>query len=249
MRKKASIIIASFALLLVMCAPAAAGWEILYQGSGFGPTASYIQDNHMRQDMGNLVSIINVKPGTLTYINKARKTYWEGTPEEMVQSAESGVKSQMDQMLKGMPEGLRKKMQAAMKQKQEQPAGPKFEVKKTGRTEKIAGYTCTEYEVTSKGQKVMEMWLAPIDVASEIDIDRMTQTMSKMSARSGRSPMSAEDVVKLFKKGYPLKQVIHMGPQTSVTVAKSVRKLPLPGSTFAVPSGYKKAPAFMDVMH
>ncbi len=249
MRKITALLALCLALLLAWCAPAAAGWEIHYQGSGFGPSAAYIQDNQLRQDMGPVVSIFDLNKGTITYLNQTRKTYWQGTPEQMAASARSGADKQVQKMLKGMPPELRKKMQAAMAQQKKQPQGPRFSVQKTGRSEKIAGYDCAQYLVSSQGQKVVELWIAPIDVSSELNVDRMTKVMAEMSSRAGRSPMASGEVLALFKKGYPLKQVIYLGPQKSQTVAKSVKKKPLAGSLFAVPPGFRQAPSFMGVMH
>lgn len=235
-------------LLLVLASPALAGWEILYQGGGMGPSAAYIQDNKLRQDMGSLTTIFDIKTQTISYVNTAKQVYWTGTPQDMMTQATTGVDEKLAEMMKSMPPALRKQMKAAMGQQKKQPK-IKFSMKKTGKTIEVAGYKCAGYELSAQGRKVIELWVAPIKVADELDIDRMSQMMGKMALQGGQNPMNSPEMVEVFKSGYPLKQVVFMGSQSMATEAKSVTKKSLPASTFEVPANYKKVPSFMKVMH
>lgn len=237
-------------LLLALASPALAGWEILYQGGGMGPSAAYIQDNKLRQDMGSLSTIFDIEAETISYVSRSKKVYWTGTPQEMMTQTKTGLDDRMAKMMGKMPPAMRKQMKAAMGQEEEKEAPQiKFTVKKTGKTIKVAGYKCAGYEFWSQGSKVIELWVAPIDIADELDIDRMAKMMEKMAKQGGQNPMSTPEMLEIFKSGYPLKQVVFMGPQSMATEAKSVTEKSLPAATFKVPADYKKVPSFMKVMH
>jgi len=249
--------IRSFCLLicLVFSASSAwAGWVIQYAGGGaMSPSASYIQDNKMRQDMGGMMMIMDVNKGWVYYVNPNHRTYWGGPASEIRSTGQAEARKTMEEMMKNLPPDQREAMQKAMGQvgRKEAEAPKQFNVKvtKTGKSATIAGYKTEEYQILVEGQPFMEVWIAPkIDVSKDIDAKKMTAMMGSLSPQdSGHNPFASPEVQALWQKGYPLRQTLHFMGQATTVEAQKVEKKSLPSSDFSVPSGYRKV-GFMEVM-
>ena len=241
-------------LFALAAAPATAGLIIHYQGGGMaGPDTVYLQDDKVRQDMGSMVVIMDVASGKVYYLNPAKKTYWGGTVADLQNSAKDAEKQMMDQMLEKLPPEQREQVRRAMTE-QMQAAKPKvpkvtFSVKKTGKTEKIAGYNTEEYQVMADGKPMMSLWLAPdLPVDEEVNPDKLAELMSGLAQGSGGpNPMASPEVHKLFTKGYPLKTEMQIMGQDQGGAADKVEKKPIKSDMFEVPQGYKKV-GMLDVM-
>lgn len=83
----------------------------------------------------------------------------------------SQVQAQMEAMLAGMPPEQRAMVEQQMSGMMPQMAGemPKLSIRKTGSTEKIAGYDCAEVEIVSADGSVEET--VCVATADELDID------------------------------------------------------------------------------
>lgn len=131
-----------------------------------------------------------------------------------------------------------KKPQAAARAQQN---APEQKIEKTGRTEKILGYTCDEY-VTSEGGQTTEMWI--------------TEELGSFGGLGGGNPMggmmgggqksavpsSWERALQGKKGAFPLRVVSRdaKGKETFRLEAKKIEPGTLPDTLFAPPAGFQK---------
>ena len=143
------------------------------------------------------------------------------------------------QMYMVMP--IKKPVEKAMEKQQESTA----EIERTGKTEKILGYTCDQILVKDKGT-VTEMWVAT-DLGMFMGLGSGGGGggggMFGGGRRGGGGAASAkwEEVLK-GKGGFPLRVISHdaKGKETFKMEATRIEPGPLPDSLFAPPEGFKK---------
>jgi hypothetical protein len=127
--------------------------------------------------------------------------------------------------------------------------GARREVKSTGRSESVAGFKCTIWEVTLDGKKHQELCSTPASaipggaevLATMKEIGEMmeglTAGLGAMAQRSANEEW--KDVAKIG--GVPvLTRDFEDGKATSETRLAVIRSEPVPASTFEVPTGYKE---------
>ncbi|MDX2110675.1 MAG: DUF4412 domain-containing protein [Verrucomicrobiota bacterium] len=104
------------------------------------------------------------------------------------------------------------------------------ELKKTGKTEVICGYTCDEYLIESKG-----------DTSSIYVTDKLGTFMFGSNPMGGQAPKNWERALG-GKSLFPLKVVTRnkANKETFTMVATKVEKGNLPASLFEPPSGFTK---------
>jgi len=232
-----------------------AGWEIHFGGGGMmSPTAVYIQKNMMRQDMGQLVTIMDINKEWIYYLNPARKTYWSGPVSQMHKTGQDEAQTAIEKMLKDLPPAQRELMKKAMEQqgpsRDEIKPRVNSDVKKTNRTDIIAGHKSQQYEIYTNGELFMELWVAKsVPIAKEMDIKKLIKMMAQMSQSGpGENPMSSPKVQALWKEGYPLRQITHFMGRPNTSEATKVKQKPIPSSLFKVPEDYRKVGGVMEVM-
>jgi hypothetical protein len=126
---------------------------------------------------------------------------------------------------------------------------PRREVKSTGRSESVAGFKCTIWEVTLDGEKHQELCSTPASalpggaevLATMKEIGEMmeglTAGLGPMAQRSAREEW--KDVAKIG--GVPiLTRDFDGGKASSEMRLAVIRREPVPASTFEVPAGYKQ---------
>jgi len=242
-------------IMVVVASGAWAGWVIHSDGGPMmGPMTTYLQKSMMRQEMGQLVTIVDVNKEWIYYLNTVKKTYWGGPVSEMKNAGQTQAQEMIEEMLEGLPEEQQEAMREAMEQEGQTGAetGPpvEVEVKKTGEKAVIAGHTCRRYNIYSGGQLAMELWLAKsVTVDKEVDVKKMVRMMAQLSeGGAGPSPLASPEVQALWEEGYPLRQVSHFMGQPSTIEAREVEEKSIPSEMFKAPADYQKVDSFMEVM-
>jgi hypothetical protein len=140
----------------------------------------------------------------------------------------------------GMPDAKGMKMVIDLSKITAQPAGSaKADVKKLGTSQKIAGVSCDDYEITDENGKSVK-----VCVTSSLGRFRMPDLNGGMGRRGGGA--GAQPAwVKAFgdKPAFPLKVWTDDG-NTNIEVT-SVDRAPVPASLFEIPDGYVDMTAMM----
>ncbi len=182
--------------------------------------------------------IVRLDKETIYQINPSTKTYTQATFAELKQMADAGF-SMMDEMMKKRMESLppekRKEYEDQMAAAKQSLQGEvKYEVKSSGESKTISGYSCSKYVVNRNGKEFETIW-ATKDLGNmesvHKDMEQLSQKMASLvKARS--TPLS------WFKEipGFPIENDQH-GMVHTVT---HVEKQSVKDSEFEVPSGYTK---------
>ncbi len=261
MKRKMRFFVSSviLAICLLFVQAALAGLIIERNRTASGPKAvserqiSYFQADRVKtvsQD-GSFV-ILDLRKGTMTMVDPARKEYSVTSLEAMLNKMEAGMK-QLKDRFKALPPEQRAMVEQMMGMKRSSSGG--LVLKETGKTTNIAGYTAREFVILRNNQPLAEYWVSEglrKDILSEIDksrMDKFEKAMKKISTQG--MPFSGSEATemmklegKIQKSGEVMKEVHHQaqaGPMagSSFTVV-SVRKASIPASEFQIPSGYKE---------
>ncbi len=122
----------------------------------------------------NFAHIINTNKGLITMLDRNRKIYGSGTPDEYCKATKSFARDMQEHMLAGLPPEQRKMMEEQMKQFQQMSKSapmenmpkPVVSIKKTGSNDVIAGHKTDKYTVNVNDDKYQDIW-----IASDISID------------------------------------------------------------------------------
>jgi hypothetical protein len=167
--------------------------------------------------------------------------------------------SQMQQMLKNVPENQRAMIEKMMKQRMgqmpaQQPEPPEHELRKTDSRAVKAGYPCQKYEIWQAGRKIQELWVTDwrnvnggreakpaLKEMAEFSHD-MQQSFANASgmpgAGDGRRGNSLMNVMQQID-GFPVITLSFRDDVlTEETVLRSSRPQTLPPAAFAPPAGY-----------
>lgn len=229
-------------LVLGLAAPATAGWQIQEKSEG-EINSLYFQNNRVRDQSAESVSIMDLAKGRLILVNPATKTYWSGPFSDMLKMRDQAM-NQMQQQLKQLPPEQRAMAKKAMQEAMGKKDGPrpKVVVKKTGQSAAIAGFKAQKYEIWADGQLREEQWIAPaIATAKELDTKKMKQMMGVFAQAGGQSTYETDPAVQdLWSKGYPVKVINHLDGETMVRQVVQAQKKDLPADLFAAPKGYRR---------
>jgi len=201
---------------------------------------------HVNADDQDFI-VLRLDKEKIISVDTRKKTYWEETFAEMEKSmkaASSKMDKQMAEMqeqMKNLPEEQRKMMEG-MFGKQGEKSG-NMEMKKSGETKTINGFSCTKYEAREGEKALLTMW-ATKDVKGFEPLRKDYEALSRRM--TAMNPTFMKDLIDaMFKiEGFPV-QTEWSGMTTTVT---KVEQRSTPESEFAVPSGYKKVAAPMNEM-
>jgi hypothetical protein len=179
---------------------------------------------------------------------------------------------QMQEAMKDMPPEQRKMMEQMMQKSA--PGGgmpgappsaeacrpPRTEVRPTGQSAKIAGYSATRFDVFEDGKFVQEVWVTPTVTAwRELDpkkMERFGQDMAKaMEGLPGcgrnRARQAGADLNdpawKLSTEGYPVRTVFHGQDEGRVLEVVKAENRAVPATEFQPPADFKSQ-SFKDMM-
>ncbi len=208
-------------------------------GKPSGNTTTYLSAEHSRMGAVGHETIIDLKTNTMTMIDTAKKTYYTVTKKD-VEEMNAKMKERMNS-----PEA--KKGMAAM-QGLAGDIADSAEVKKTGETRKVAGFTCEEWVITMSAYSTMKEC-----VTSEVKFPKHAYEAFKSFGESmrGSSPFaslakSGEGLSEKMKaiKGFPVATTSTtdiMGNKTTIeSEVIEISHASIPASTWEVPAGYTK---------
>lgn len=213
--------------------------NVITNGHPGGTETNYISADHIRhsQSQGTDV-IIDLKSGAMTNIDQKKKTYFVITKQDM-EAMQAAMKERMNdpkikQAMSAM-QGMSSSMAASA------------EVKKTGLTRKVAGYSCEEWLISMGGMMNMTECVSSdlkYPVQSWAALADFSESMRKSMSGFGGSAKSGADFAEKMKsiKGFPVATTTTvdagvMKTTTSTEVAE-VRRTPIAASTWEVPAGF-----------
>jgi hypothetical protein len=198
--------------------------------------------------------------GEMTVVDHDRKSYMlmdDATVGDMAEKV-SGAMSQMQAMLKNLPEAQRKAAEAMIRKRGGAAmgggaAGPKpvIEVKATGQNDVVNNYPCAKHEVFRDGVKIRELctteW-SNIDGGSEASgvfarmgefAKALTEAFSKLPGADDNPNPYAE---MNFADGFPVHTVSlgKNGKKEEEWLLKSTRQEAIDPVEFQPPAGYKR---------
>jgi hypothetical protein len=213
--------------------------NVITNGHPEGTETSYISEDHIRhsQSQGRDV-IIDLKTGVMTTIDARKKTYYVVTRKDM-----EAVQAKMNER---MSDPKMKQMMAAM-QGMSSSMASSTEVKKTGVTRKVAGYSCEEWLINMGGMMNMTECVTSdfkYPVQTWAALADFNESMRKSMSGFGASAKSGAELAEKMKsiKGFPVatKTTVDAGI-TKTTTSSEVAELsrtPIPVSTWEVPTGF-----------
>jgi hypothetical protein len=206
----------------------------------------YIKSDRMKMEevTDNQATIIRLDEELVWQVDHNAKTYSQitfaelealsGQQEAAMKEAQEQME-EMKEMLESMPPEQRammeQQMQQAMQMQSAMSEPPK--VTKTGKKEKILGYTCEEYKF-EWGPINWDMWTCE-EVVPDIDFSRFYQGFEGAKAMT-------EELAKI--KGFPLKTIMTTGMAGTTTrntsVVTKIKTERIKSSEFELPKGYRQ---------
>lgn len=259
------LLLVSFFLFTVT---ANAGW-VMEDSEG---STTYIGKDKIKSEYTNegisISHIIDVNKGLITMVDKNRKIYGTGTPDEYCNATRSFGKEMQEQAMAGLSPEQRKMMEEQMKQLQQMSKSapmenmpkPVVSIKRTGSNDVIAGHKTDKYTVNVDGDKYQDIWIASDismdDEMKKLRLDkfqlmqkRMDKCMDASKEEMGMmaDPLDSPEYKKLTEKGFVMKEVYHTGGFSGpagdeTTEVVRLEKKSISSSEFKIPAGYKKVP-------
>ena len=140
----------------------------------------------------------------------------------------------LEEQMKNMPAEQRKQMEKMMGGMGLGGKNAKIDVKKTGETKTICGYSCVKYVINESGKEVGIIWTT----TGVSGISGLEKDMKEFSQRMAAQMPKAKEMMEAFKKieGFQLETTIS-GITTAVT---KIEKKSISAGEFEIPAGYKK---------
>jgi hypothetical protein len=217
--------------------------------------STWAQNGMLRMEAKPSDATMIFKDDTLFSINHKDKSYYvmdRASMKKMADTLGPALKAMQEQMKNMTPE-QRAQMQKMLGGRMPGGMGEpekKEEIKRTTRTDKISGYSCTYVQVLEDGVLTDEMCVAPgntlkgsdeLIVAAKRMSDLLKEMMSSMDAPWLKQ--MAEKQTQNFEKlgGIPvMSRHFEDGKPTNETSMSFIRAESLAASMFDVPSGYTK---------
>lgn len=210
-----------------------------------------IAGNKVRMEQPHIVTITDYAADRFTMMNPEKEYFWSGSTAEYTREMSRNRAEAAQDRIAAMA-GTKKKL----KDKPVDPPTPgpidpatlpPVSITASGSTERIAGYDAQKYEVHVDGELFEEIWVAPLDLSADLDVDRFLaqqrqtgRAMQGKSARSYNALYHSPDYRRLFERQFPVKTVTHHIAGSFERKATSARQADVPASTFAVPENYRK---------
>lgn len=197
----------------------------------------YVSSDMMRIDQPaeNQSIIIRLDKNLMWQIDHKDKTCTELTFEQMQQGMQQAQKAMEDAMKNLTPQ--QKAMMEKMGMKIPTMPSVQFELKKTGKTDKIDGYNVEQYMFTRTGlmDETQEWWVTK-DVGG---LKQFGEMMAKMfEGMSGGRVSGMEQLTNL--DGIPIKTIKEEKNGQEITQVTKIEKTAVAKTEFEPPEGYKK---------
>ncbi len=187
-------------------------------------------------------AIIRLDKDEMVMIDNEEKSYWEMSFKEMevmmkgMGAQMDAAEAQMEEAMKDMSEEQRKMVQEMMG-KNKSKTGAEVAVSKTGKTQTINGFACSEYTLKNGDKKLATVW-ATKDIPG---VDGMREDLMEFGKRmAAMMPTGMESSVEKslsMVDGFPIQTERSDG--SIMTVTKVEKRSTHPGE-FEPPKGYTK---------
>jgi Domain of unknown function (DUF4412) len=194
-------------------------------GDSVSDSTTYLTSEYSRSHSGQNDSIMHFPTGKMTMIDHGKKEYWETSLEEM-----TAYWKKLTREMKGTP------MEAMFG------FGEEVEVEKLPGKRSFAGYDCQRYSLSLGDVLEVDLWASTSLEPPARYFDGRKLAAAAMGPMGQLFEKLYDELKKI--KGFPLSTAVILRTPMSRTQtldeAVEVKKGPIPASTFAVPSGYKK---------
>ncbi len=221
----------------------------------------YMQDNKVKSfdEEGQFSAIFDLNTGEMIQVDNLSKTYSSTKAEDYFayyKQYSLKMKTAMMQQLSELPPNQRAQAEGMMKRQGIELPGNNVRavdvtLKKTGDTNKIAGYEAVKYEIYRDGKLDEEIWTSSyVGFQEEIDMKEMIEYLSElrkiedsMRGSSSLSQESEQAYTELFSTGFPMKTIDYpLSGNSIVEETIKVSKKQIDSKEFQAPKGYKKVP-------
>jgi len=221
----------------------------------------YMQGNKIKSfdEEGQFSAIFNLDTGEMIQLDNISKTYSTTQAKDYFAYYKQyalKMKAAMMQQLSELPPNQRARAEGMMKRQGIELPGNnvkpmKITLKKTGDTNKIAGYESVKYEIYINGKLDEEIWTSSdVRIQEEIDMEKMIDYLSElrqiedsMRGSNSFSQESEQAYIEVFSTGFPMKTIDYpLSGNSIVEEAIKVSKKKIDGSEFQAPKSYTKVP-------
>lgn len=216
-------------------------------------TAFYLSGKHAAMGAEDHQVLFEEGNETFIVIDHKRRT-WMEMDENFGNDMRSAIDEQMKEMLAQLPPEQREMVKRQMQNMPNMMGGamnmepPKMTVHKTGKTDKVAGYKCSEATIDYGGMHEEKACIATLDELGlkKSDFDALASAMASIAKMSGRdnkrSPMSELDEM----GGIPIRS--SSGPNDRGHELTRLHRDKVDKSRFEIPDGYRKV-SMADMMN
>jgi len=203
-----------------------------------------IADGFVATGDTNGYALFEAGKDTFVIVDHNEKTYME-VSETFAEDVASAVAEQMEQMLASVPPEQRAMMEQSMKGMMPgggaMPEPPKVTMNKTGKKDKVAGFSCAEVEIAFDGRKAHEV--SCVATPGELgikakDFESMAAAMKSMSSMAGREDDTDSEMDFAGMGGIPIRT--RNARSGDVDELVSLSKDNIDKKLLDVPAGYDK---------
>jgi len=214
-------------------------------------TTSYLTSDHVRMGEGEEEAIFEVKTGQMTFLDAKKKEYYVITKQD-VEQFKARIQQQVNnpqmvqarEKMKNLPPDMQQKLGALM-------GGitGSLDVRKSGTTRKIAGYTCENWTITfGQISKTEECLTTELQFPGQAwaTYREYADSMKSMATAFGPMGNAMTQMQEKFKdlKGFPLASTTTMTlfgrPSNRSSEVTEVKHGPISPSVWEVPAGYRR---------
>lgn len=230
-----------------------AGWVITQRHSTDEGLIQYetltIQSNLVKISGLNGTFIFDIGKGTFVLANEQRKVFWEGRIDEFRSSYYAALKSIIEELTKDLPQDQKDLYNTMLEETinmyavTKQPANDstKTDIKNTGLTEEIAGYSSSGFEVYVNGKLREQLWISSaIPLKKDLDMRKFASIIREIEPNVNGEYVfeNSESYLKLTESGFPMRTIDDLGIMVEVI---KVEEQKIANSEFEMPADFKRA--------
>lgn len=235
-----TVILLLFALVF-STGSAMAGWVIAYDNG----VTTQVQEDKVRTDTGDTALIMALDENTLTAVNTASKTYYQGTIETVAEEVDDFFATLQVKL------GVDVRQMSQDFDPSDTDLSSAIKIVKQGSGDPIAGFETLHYKVYLGDTLAEEVWIAPalqlFDPSKAKKIHKLSKAIATTQVGHLRYVLSDAYLQIISLGGLPMKRIYYTTDAPHTREVQSVSQEDIPTSAFVVPEGYEPA-GYMEVM-